>query len=195
MRIWDTELLLAKASEPSYITDGLVLWLDGIQNTRSGHNASATTWEDLSGNQYYFTASSTPVWADDHCVFNGSFHFVKDTPNNELSNTGTVEVCFKSSNNVCVFSFNYGAMVVINNGKLRLGSYGGSGRQNCGEYVKPSNFMSVSFKREEYPTSCMINGASNSSTGTGWFGEGSGHVARLGNRNDGNYWFQTAFDS
>lgn len=33
-----------------YIQDGLRLHYDGIKNTRSGNNPSATSWEDLSGN-------------------------------------------------------------------------------------------------------------------------------------------------
>lgn len=32
-----------------YVTDGLLLWLDGIRNTRNGHDAESPTWEDLSG--------------------------------------------------------------------------------------------------------------------------------------------------
>ncbi len=33
-----------------YIEDGLLLRYDGIENTRGGNNPSATSWEDLSGN-------------------------------------------------------------------------------------------------------------------------------------------------
>jgi len=36
--------------EPQYVTSGLLMRLDGIQNTRAGHSAVTTTWEDLSGN-------------------------------------------------------------------------------------------------------------------------------------------------
>ena len=48
MRIWDSELLSTK--KQGYVKNGLVLYLDGINNTRSGHNASSLYWEDLSGN-------------------------------------------------------------------------------------------------------------------------------------------------
>lgn len=34
----------------NYISKGLVLRYDGIENTRSGNNLNATSWEDLSGN-------------------------------------------------------------------------------------------------------------------------------------------------
>ena len=33
-----------------YVKSGLILWYDGINNTRSGNNPNATSWEDLSGN-------------------------------------------------------------------------------------------------------------------------------------------------
>lgn len=32
--------------------DGMVLWLDGIQNTREGHVDDLTVWHDISGNNY-----------------------------------------------------------------------------------------------------------------------------------------------
>lgn len=49
-------LLARVGSEPvdptptGYVTDGLLLWLDAIYNTRNGHNAGSLYWEDLSGN-------------------------------------------------------------------------------------------------------------------------------------------------
>lgn len=33
-----------------YVTNGLLLWLDAICNTRNGHDANALYWEDLSAN-------------------------------------------------------------------------------------------------------------------------------------------------
>ena len=39
---------------PSYVMDGLQLWLDGINNTRSGHSTTTRIWEDLSGNGFDF---------------------------------------------------------------------------------------------------------------------------------------------
>lgn len=49
MKVWDAELLTDK-KESGYIKNGLLLYVDGIQNTRSGHDASSSYWEDLSGN-------------------------------------------------------------------------------------------------------------------------------------------------
>lgn len=54
-----------------YVQDGIIFWLDGIENTRSGHNASATRWEDLSDNPLYFTYNNDSVIGDKYCIPNG----------------------------------------------------------------------------------------------------------------------------
>ena len=54
------------------ITDDLQLYLDGIENTRNGHNTSATCWEDLSGNGYDFTIGSSINFNSDRVTFSGS---------------------------------------------------------------------------------------------------------------------------
>ena len=35
---------------PTYVSDGLILHYDGINNTGNGHSTTTTTWKDLSGN-------------------------------------------------------------------------------------------------------------------------------------------------
>ena len=53
INIMDGNALPGGNTTPSidgYVTDGLILWYDGIQNTRAGNNPNATVWEDLSGN-------------------------------------------------------------------------------------------------------------------------------------------------
>jgi len=54
-----------------YVTDGLVLWLDGIYNTSSGHNSSASVWEDLSGNGYGYILDSLNTWGESYLQTNG----------------------------------------------------------------------------------------------------------------------------
>lgn len=44
-----------------YVQDGLVLLLDGIRNTRSGHSTSTNVWEDLSGNNYDVTMKNITI--------------------------------------------------------------------------------------------------------------------------------------
>lgn len=42
--------IVSKINLDGYIRDGLILYYDGINNTREGNNLNATKWEDLSGN-------------------------------------------------------------------------------------------------------------------------------------------------
>lgn len=52
-----------------------ILTLDGIKNTRNGHDATATTWEDLSGNDNDFAkygSASSALWGDDCLTCDGT---------------------------------------------------------------------------------------------------------------------------
>lgn len=40
-----------------YVKDGLVIWLDGVENTRHGHDENTTVWENLVSHSYDFTAN------------------------------------------------------------------------------------------------------------------------------------------
>ena len=54
----------------SYVHDSTIIWLDGIENTRKGHNAEAAEWEDLSG-PYSFTKTSNFSFGDSHILATG----------------------------------------------------------------------------------------------------------------------------
>lgn len=55
----------------SYIQDGLVAMWDGIENAGWGvHDANATGWLDLTGNEGLVTAIGTPTWTDN--AFDGA---------------------------------------------------------------------------------------------------------------------------
>jgi hypothetical protein len=64
------EMVLPSGEEELFVND--ILTLDGIKNTRNGHSANVTAWEDLSGNKNDFTklSTSTPVWNSDNAYFN-----------------------------------------------------------------------------------------------------------------------------
>lgn len=51
-----------------YNTDNISLWLDGELNTRNGHNASSTNWEDLSGNNFDFTIGNLDATFNDYAL-------------------------------------------------------------------------------------------------------------------------------
>ena len=54
-----------KPTARDYVQDGLVAMWDGIENAGWGvHNASATTWVDLSGNGYNLSVRAASAWED-----------------------------------------------------------------------------------------------------------------------------------
>ena len=54
----------------SYVHDSTIILLDGIENTRKGHNAEAAEWEDLVG-PYSFTKTSNFSFGDSHILATG----------------------------------------------------------------------------------------------------------------------------
>lgn len=44
-----------------YVSNGLVLLLDGVKNTRNGHSTSTSIWEDLSGNNNDLTLENVAI--------------------------------------------------------------------------------------------------------------------------------------
>ena len=53
--------VISETASMDYVQDGLVLLLDGIRNTRSGHSISTNVWEDLSGNNYDVTMKNITI--------------------------------------------------------------------------------------------------------------------------------------
>lgn len=53
--------VIFETASMDYVQDGLVLLLDGIRNTRSGHSTSTNIWEDLSGNNYDVTMKNITI--------------------------------------------------------------------------------------------------------------------------------------
>ena len=86
------ELLLRAAAAPGindYVHDSMLLWLDGIENTRSGHDAGAAKWEDLSGNAMDYGYHASSVIADKYCQPNGG---MMTSANLTITDGCTIEV-------------------------------------------------------------------------------------------------------
>ena len=65
-----------KVPDNTYSQDGLLLYLDGINNTRTGHSDSTEIWEDLSENEKDgelkgFTYDDASGWIDNGLKFDG----------------------------------------------------------------------------------------------------------------------------
>jgi len=56
---------------PTYVTDGLIFRIDGIENTENGHDSSATTWEDLAGT-YDLTTITNGTWTNNSLSFSAN---------------------------------------------------------------------------------------------------------------------------
>lgn len=87
----DFEFFVTPTAAEHYVQDGLLLHLDAIDNTATGdanHNNSATTWYDLTENQY--NANLTNVtWNNQAAVFNGTNSSGIISENLELPETDT----------------------------------------------------------------------------------------------------------
>ena len=91
-------------TKQSYITRGLMLWCDGIDNTENGHDSSVTTWKDLTGNGHDLinvsskdsTIPATTVqgeWTENGITLNNSAsQFVRSIEAFDLSADRTLEM-------------------------------------------------------------------------------------------------------
>lgn len=71
------------------VTDGLVLHLDGIENTRHGHNSAARTWEDLSGNGIDWVLPTAQSFSTDYLSCPGG-NMCADPVNSSVINSTTL---------------------------------------------------------------------------------------------------------
>lgn len=80
-----------------YIADGLIMYLDGIYNTRDGHESSTDVWEDLTGNyDLMVTGYSSYAWEDNHFIGLGNGGYLNTGKSwkyfNSLNNDITIEI-------------------------------------------------------------------------------------------------------
>lgn len=98
-----------------YVQNGLVFWLDGIENTRNGHNASASKWEDLTSTHRDVTYNSSKVIGDKYCILNGKSTVSKLS---SISTSYTIEVVADYPSNTSVQAIlpwrgnNYGSVCI-----------------------------------------------------------------------------------
>ena len=81
----------------SYVTDGLILHVDGIRNVGADkpHDNSAMTWTDLAGGKVaslYHDAGDASMWREDGYFFGGKSYAEFVTRLTGLTNTVTVQV-------------------------------------------------------------------------------------------------------
>ena len=123
--ISNSKVISETASTDYYVQDGLVLLLDGIRNTRSGHSISTNVWEDLSGNNYDYTLNNIQI-NDNNIYFKGtnnSYALRKENLSEIFGNTlyddRTIEIVVKDTSNSHIW------MCGNSSSRKAIGIYGG----------------------------------------------------------------------
>ena len=81
----------------SYVEEGLIAHLDGINNTGNGHSTEVTTWKDLSNNGNDATLYNNPTWSNNSLTFDGidDYGILTNTANLAFPNGLTLETRVK----------------------------------------------------------------------------------------------------
>ena len=81
----------------AYVQNGLIAYLDGINNTGNGHSNEIQTWKDLSNHGNDATLYNNPTWSNNSLTFDGidDYGVLTNTANQEFPNGLTVETRVK----------------------------------------------------------------------------------------------------
>lgn len=81
----------------AYVQNGLIAYLDGINNTGNGHSNEIQTWKDLSNHGNDATLYNKPTWSNNSLTFDGidDYGILTNTANQEFPNGLTVETRVK----------------------------------------------------------------------------------------------------
>ena len=135
----------SSVTEKTYIKNGLILHLDGINNTGSGHSNTSTIWKDLSGNNNNNGTVTGATWGNTGLTFDGIDDWVsiKELNYPEVS----LEVVFKD-NSIPDNSHHY-MFCNMEQGGYGLGNNGSNGLvgqvcvNNEYQYLSIDNFDST----------------------------------------------------
>lgn len=102
-----------------YVEDGMVLYLDGENNTGTGHSNSTTTWKDLSGNGNNGAINGCE-WSEKALEFNGTTDWVNLGEMNSTSQS--IEIVIDSSSTAVQYivgNWESGGGGIFINGNIR----------------------------------------------------------------------------
>ena len=77
------------APEPSPVRNGLVFWLDALNNTGHGLDTSATTWADLAGGNDLPIDLDCVAWQDNMCLQTADNYSAARSPNAIFTENGS----------------------------------------------------------------------------------------------------------
>lgn len=104
------EALYVYSKKAEYVSDGLILHYDGIDNTGNGHDSTATIWKDLSGNGNDGNIYGG-VWNESNIQLNGSGNYIQPKLN-KLEGDYTIEILANTIS--LVNSSTYAPLYMIN---------------------------------------------------------------------------------
>ena len=81
----------------SYVEEGLIAHLDGINNTGNGHSKETQIWKDLSNHGNDATLYNSPTWSNNSLTFDGidDYGILTNTANQAFPNGLTLETRVK----------------------------------------------------------------------------------------------------
>ena len=84
--------------ENSYVEDGLIAYLDGINNTGFGHSTETAIWKDLSNHGNDATLYNSPTWNNNSLTFDGKTNYgrLENTTNMTYENGVKLETRVKT---------------------------------------------------------------------------------------------------
>ena len=81
----------------AYVEDGLIAYLDGINNTGNGHSNDTLIWKDLSNHGNDATLHNNPTWSNNSLAFDGinNYGILENTASEVFTNGVTLETRVK----------------------------------------------------------------------------------------------------
>ena len=156
------------SNTPTYVSDGLILHYDAINNTGNGHSNNTTTWKDLSGNGNDGIVTGGN-WGDSYLRFTSSTeqngvktnrNFPIDFSNTfnivfKLSSVNSVEALFGSRTSVSdgMMLFNYST-----NDNLSLDTKGSNTRIALGDRLSANTIYDISITFSGTTCKLYVNG-------------------------------------
>ena len=97
----------------AYVSDGLIAYLDAINNTGNGHSPETSIWRDLSNHGNDAILYNSPTWSSNSIIFDGLSNYgrLENTANMAYSNGVTLETRVKvlsftgvnAAGHICIF--------------------------------------------------------------------------------------------
>ena len=166
---------LSSTVKQGYVSNGLMLHYDAVNNTGSGHSTTTTTWKDLSGNNRDATVTGG-TWGDNYLRFTTSntSNGVKTKSNFPINYSNmTFSIVFNltqvssveallgsrttSSNGMMLFNFD-------ENNALTLDTVGGSTRVDIGSRLKVDNNYEITVALSNGTMRLYVNGVLTNTT-------------------------------